>query len=281
MSERYTHGHHASVLASHAGRTAADSAAYLLPHLRPGMSLLDVGCGPGTITLDLAAALDDGTGDDGTGNGEAGGSGRVVGVDSAPAAIEAARAEAAQRAQECVRFEVADVGALPYEDGAFDVVHAHQVLHHLPDPVAALREMARVTAPGGLVAARECDYGSMRWWPTSSGLDRWMELYQELSAGNRAHSDAGRRLRSWALAAELTDVTATASVWCYATAEATAWWGESWSHRAVESSFAGQALERGLADADELASIARAWRDWGSDPGAWFTMTHGEILARP
>ena len=270
MSERYTHGHHASVLASHAGRTAADSAAYLLPHLRPGMSLLDVGCDPGTITLDLATQLDDG----------AGRAGRVVGVDSAPAAIEAARAEARRRAQEGVRFEVADVTALPYEDGSFDVVHAHQILHHLPDRVAALREMARVAAPGGLLAVRECDYGSMRWWPDSPGLDRWMAIYQELSAGNRAHSDAGRRLRTWALAAGLTDVAATASVWCYAPPETTSWWGDGWARRAVESAYAEQALARGLADADGLAAIAQAWRDWSADPGAWFTMTHGEILAR-
>ena len=51
--DRYTHGHHESVLRSHRWRTAANSCAYLLPHLRPDMSLLDVGCGPGTITADL------------------------------------------------------------------------------------------------------------------------------------------------------------------------------------------------------------------------------------
>jgi ubiquinone/menaquinone biosynthesis C-methylase UbiE len=54
MSDTYTHGHHDSVLCSHAWRTAGNSAAYLLGELHPGQRLLDVGCGPGTITLDLA-----------------------------------------------------------------------------------------------------------------------------------------------------------------------------------------------------------------------------------
>ena len=53
-THRYTHGHGAAVLASHSRRTAQDSAGYLLPHLRRGMDLLDVGCGPASVTADLA-----------------------------------------------------------------------------------------------------------------------------------------------------------------------------------------------------------------------------------
>src|SRR3954451_6443557 len=79
-SETYTHGHPASVLRSHRWRTAENSAAYLLPRLRPGLDVLDVGCGPGTITLDLARIV---------------GAGHAVGVDGAAAAVEAAKESAA------------------------------------------------------------------------------------------------------------------------------------------------------------------------------------------
>src|SRR4051794_23454404 len=131
--DTYTHGHADSVLQSHRWRTVENSAAYLAPHLRPGLGVLDVGCGPGTITVDLAERV---------------APGRVVGLDVSADPLDEARALAAGRGVQ-VPFEVGDVYALGAPDDSFDVVHAHQVLQHLTDPVAALREMARVCRPGG------------------------------------------------------------------------------------------------------------------------------------
>lgn len=261
----YTHGHHASVLASHGARTAASSAAYLLPHLRPGMRLLDVGCGPGTITLDLAAAV--------------GAQGQVVGLDNVPDPLQAARANAAARGDTRTRWELGDVYALPYEDAVFDIVHAHQVLQHLGDPVAALREMARVTRPGGLVAARDADYAAMTWHPASPGLTRWLEVYRAVARANGAEPDAGRRLLGWAHAAGLNDVTASASTWCYADDASREHWAGTWAERVFASSMADGARRHGLATDDELAQMAQAWRDWpGQD--SWFAVLHAEIVAR-
>ena len=120
----YTHGHHESVLRAHRRRTAKDSAGYLLPHLRPGMSVLDVGCGPGTITVDLAALVAPGP---------------VTAVELTDAALDLARAEAHARNQSNISFVTSDVCALDFPDNTFDVVHAHQVLQHVADPVQALR----------------------------------------------------------------------------------------------------------------------------------------------
>ena len=261
---RYTHGHHASVVDAHATRTVGDSAAYLLPFLAPGMSVLDVGCGPGSITLDLAAAVAPSV---------------VVGVEPGAGVLATARAAAAARGDLTTRFEQADVMDLPYADGSFDVVHAHQVLQHLADPVGALREMRRVCRPGGLVAVRDADYAAMTWWPPTEGMTAWLSTYRELAHANGAEPDAGRRLLSWARAAGLEDVSGSASTWCYATPESRRWWSQSWRARAMQSAFADQALEAGRRRED-LEAYAAGWREWGASPDGWFVIVHGEVLAR-
>ena len=177
--EVYSHGHHDSVLRSHGWRTAENSAAYLLPWLKPGDRVLDVGVGPGTITIDLAARLADGS---------------VIGIDSAPAAVAATQTLAAEQGVGNLRVSLGDVYAMDFPEKSFDVVHAHQVLQHLSDPIAALREMRRVCAPGGLVAVRDADYAAMTWYPPSAALTRWLELYRLVTTSNGGEPDAGRRL---------------------------------------------------------------------------------------
>ena len=117
--------------------------------------------------------------------------------------------------------------ALPFDDGTFDVVHAHQVLQHVPDPVGMLREMHRVARPGGLVAARDSDYAAFTWYPGLPELGEWLELYQRVARASGGEPNAGRMLLAWAHDAGYEDVTADASAWCYATDEDRAWWGAS------------------------------------------------------
>jgi SAM-dependent methyltransferase len=262
--DTYTHGHAEPVLQSHRRRTAENSAGYLLPHLRPGLDLLDVGCGPGTITVDLARRV---------------APGRVLGVDVSADPLGEAR-ELAARGGVGVTFAVGDVYALDLPDDAVDVAHAHQVLQHLTDPVAALREMARVCRPGGLLAVRDVDYATVVWHPADPALDRWLELYSALARANGAEPDAGRRLVAWAHAAGLRDLTATASSWCFASPAEREWWGRSWAGRATASAFAEQALAYGLATRDELGELAAAWLRWAAADDGWLAMLHGELLVR-
>jgi len=266
MSDTYTHGHHESVLKSHRWRTAENSAAYLLPYLQPGMNLLDVGCGPGTITLDLAARV---------------APGRVVGIDREPAVITEAVGLLPGGDSANVEFRTADVYSLDFEDESFDVVHAHQVLQHLTDPVAALVEMRRVLRPGGILGVREGDYGGFVWAPSHRLLDRWMDLYHQVCSRNRAEADAGRHLLGWGQAAAFTDIKPSSSTWTFADAHDRTWWGELWAERVLKSSFAEQAVEYGLTTSEELLSISRAWRWWAEQEDAVFVLVHAELIARP
>ena len=264
-SGTYLHGHHESVLRSHRWRTAANSAAYLMPSLRPGLSLLDVGCGPGTITADLAEIVADG---------------RVVGIDAAAEVLAEAEREARARGLANVSFRTGDVYRMDFPDASFDVVHAHQVLQHLTDPVAALAEMRRVCRAGGLVAVRDVDFGGMFWFPLEPGIARWRETYQRVARAIGAEPDAGRRLLAWARRAGFTQIEPSAGVWCYAGADDRRWWGGLWAERLTESAFAGQAVAAGIATADDLSELAAAWRRWADSEDAWFLAPHGEILCR-
>ncbi|MFI1015117.1 methyltransferase domain-containing protein [Streptomyces sp. NPDC020965] len=261
----YTHGHHESVLRSHTWRTVANSAAYLVGELTPGARILDIGCGPGTITADLAALVPDG---------------RVTGVDRAPDIVDRARAHARERGLGNTDFAVADANALHFPDDSFDVVHAHQVLQHLGDPVHALREMRRVCRPGGVVAVRDADYGAFTWFPERPVLDEWLQLYERVARANGGEPDAGRRLLSWARSAGFTDITATTSNWCYATPDERAWWSGLWAERTTASGYAQLAVDGGHATAERLAGIAAGWREWGAVDDAWFIVPHGELLCR-
>ena len=262
---RYTHGHGAAVLSAHSRRGAEDSAAYLLPHLNAGMDLLDVGCGPATITADLADRVTPG---------------RVVGLDAASGALEAARATLAERDLPArVGLTDGDVMSLPFDDGTFDVAHAHQVLQHLSDPVGALAEMRRVTRPGGIVAVRDAVYSAMAWYPEPEGMKLWRSVYMATARANGGEPDAGGRLLAWAHRAGFTEVMASASTWCYATPADRAWQSETWAQRCL-TSFGPQAVELGLARKADLETMAQAWQQWGGSQDAWFVVVHGEVIAR-
>ncbi|ADB35202.1 Methyltransferase type 11 [Kribbella flavida DSM 17836] len=263
MSNVYTHGHHESVLRSHRWRTAENSAGYLLPRLRPGLSLLDVGAGPGTITADLAALV---------------APGRTTALEASESALEITRATFAERGVSSVDFVVGDVHHLDLPDDSYDVVHAHQVLQHVSDPVQALREMRRVCKPGGIVAARDSDYHSFTWYPELPELDEWMDLYQQFARANQGEPDAGRRLLSWARAAGFEQIEATAGNWTFANPQDRAWWGGMWADRVLQSALATQARASGVPE-EKLERISAAWRAWSQAPDGFLSLLHGEIVA--
>lgn len=259
---RYTHGHAESVLRSHRWRTAENSCGYLLPRLRAGQSLLDVGAGPGSITADLARRV---------------GPGCVSALEATPAAAQHTRAGLADADAEVI---VGDAHALDLPDGSYDITHAHQVLQHVGDPVQVLREMARVTVRGGTIAVRDSDYSSFAWWPRDPRLDRWMALYQKAARANGGEPDAGRQLLAWAHAAGLHDVVPSASTWCLATPEDREWWGGMWADRILDSTLAEQLLSQGWATSAELQEISEAWLTWAAHPDGWISIPSGELLIR-
>ncbi len=139
-SETYVLGYADNIVKQLNTRSVAREGAFVLPYLQPDHNFLDVGCGPGSISLGFAKALT---------------AGNVQAIDVDAEQIAIARKAASQQDVTNIEFQQADVYALPFADNQFDCVFAHTVFMHLSDPAKALRELWRVCKPGGVIAIRE------------------------------------------------------------------------------------------------------------------------------
>lgn len=263
--ETYTHGHAQATVRQHGRRTAEEAAAFLLPELKPGMRLLDVGCGPGSITRGLATRL---------------APGEVIGVDLSEDTLASARQEAVEHGLGNLRYQVASVYELPFADAAFDVVFAHQVLQHLREPAVALCEMLRVLRPGGLVAVRDVDWGTVAYWPSDPWLDRFMAVHVKTWRENGGDPFMGRKLRALFNASPIADVQITASPWCYASPAETLHWGDAYAERLLTSPMGARAVERGNASPADLSAMAAAFERWARHPDAVWSFIHFAALGR-
>lgn len=265
----YAHGHSAATVAGHAARTAEFYAANLLPHLTPGTSILDVGCGPGSITSGFVRYVSPG--------------GRVVGVDSSAAVIATAQQSFGGSG---VEFLVGDILKLPFEDDTFDVVHAHQVIVHLPfDKVGpALREMKRVCKEGGLVAIRDgnSENGGLQAFPHDPLLAKTMDLLLQRTylKGGVTPSAQGKWLKIARDEVGFKTVDRRFSLDVVDTLEMRKIWGNQWSDRTEEDGFREFVKEYGLASDEELAELPRAWRKWRDTEDACCTCLHLEHTFR-
>ena len=263
--ETYTHGHAPATVRQHAQRTADEAAAFLLPELRAGMCALDVGCGPGSITRGLAERV---------------APGQVVGVDLSPETLETARRDAAARGLANLRYEEGSVYALPFPDATFDVVYAHQVLQHLSERAAAVREMLRVLRPRGWLAIRDVDWETVAYWPNDPWIDRFVDVHLKTWYRNGGEPAMGRRLRALFNAAGVTDVRVTAAVWCYTTPADTIAWGDSYAERLLTSPMGERMIDYGYASRADVEAMAAAFRAWAVHPDAAWAFTHFEALGR-
>ncbi len=196
-TETYSHRDNPVMEAWMAARPAASEAAFFLGYLRPGMELLDVGCGPGTITLGLAEVVAPDA---------------VVGIDLQLTEVRKARTLAAERLARNVRFAVGNAYELPFLQASFDAVFASGVLMHLREPARALAEMRRVLRPHGFVGLRDPDWGVAIITPTTPLLEQSRALRIRVRQHNGGDPFLGRRHRRLLLDAGFVRAEATVVV---------------------------------------------------------------------
>jgi len=156
--------------------------------IRPGMRILDVGCGAGDVTF-LAADL-------------VGASGEVVGIDHATAAVEWAKARSQRHNAKNVQFLEGDPTRMEFA-GQFDAVVGRFVLMYYSDPIAALRKLTRHVRTDGLIIFQEFDMDNARTYPPAQTLDRILAWMRQAFDATGAHTQLGLELFPMFLAAGL------------------------------------------------------------------------------
>jgi SAM-dependent methyltransferase len=238
-----------------ANRDAGRFLPFLVPHVRSGMEVLDVGCGVGSIALDLAPALVPG---------------RVVGIDADPGQIETARRSATERGIENAEFVASSVYELPFEEASFDVVYANAVLLYVRDQVRALAEMRRVLRPAGLAAVVDDDLGTVVMSPDRPELQLAPRLFERAVAhegGNARYSRALRTLMLEAGFARTQGVAHAPEV--YGDLASTRWFAEFVVGLFSTASMANVIVNEGWATRQELDAVIGALREWGDLPDAF------------
>ncbi|MGW6280976.1 class I SAM-dependent methyltransferase [Kribbella sp. NPDC055071] len=228
---------------SHAKRTAESQAAFLIRHLRPGMKLLDLGSGPGSVTVGLAALV---------------APGETTGFDLHPGVPEGT-------AEGAVTLVTGDAHELPFEDGTFDAIFSSAMLQHVPDPLSVLREARRVAKPGAVIGLVDADWDGQLLWPTNSLLERSSEVMSELRAGTSPY--VGKQLRSLLVRAGFVRCESYARVVHHGTPEEVAGVGTFTASLLARQE--EKILSGGLATGDELTAMIQAWKDWSEEPGGF------------
>ena len=244
-------------------RSAETHAAHLLPYLEPGLSVLDFGCGPGTISVGLARAV---------------APGELHGIDMEESQIDLARAAAKAGGHSNATFHVGDVTDLPFDDNTFDVAHCHAVLNHVPDTLAALTEVKRVLKPGGMVSCRELVAASCFSEPADKLKEAWV-VFSTLVAANGGHPEMGKQLKARLIEAGFAAIRATASFDMFSTPQGIAFLDSVVTEWFFSPRVIAAATTYGLATHEQFDEWRLAQNEWRDHPGAVGAVAFGEAIA--
>lgn len=275
----YKLGYAKAILGVFERRTAAADAPHLLPHLKPRSRILDVGCGPGSITIDFARIA---------------AAGSVTGIDISSESLAVARArleknkatapEDTAELGELAFQEVDVLAGLPFEDNTFDAVYSGQTFVHLlagkdgpTKSTGVMKEIYRVLKPGGVVATRDvCAY---HWFPSSHGVidrDRVMQmmLNARSESGNPPGGEVPSVMRAAGFSRATMKISASTKVIC--SMEGKAWFGQAisaWS-KGAQNRLAADGVSE-----EELEQAKAMVQRWMADGDSWNVGVQADVLA--
>ena len=262
IKESYTPGYTPVAVRYMMRRYAARDAAFFLPMLKPEMTLLDCGCGPGTITVGLAEVVARGS---------------VVGVDVEMSQVAQATRTLQGRGLRNTRIQQASVYRLPFPDNTFHAVFSHALFEHLADPAAALSEIRRVLLPGGFVGIASPDWGGVLISPPDAEVTQAMQLYTLLQTRNGGNPFVGRELGPLLQTAGFMDITLAATYDCYERTDLICdLLAECIEASAVPDSEPGM----GMLDSMTAAQLSQALKRWAAHPIGLFAQSFVTAIGR-
>jgi ubiquinone/menaquinone biosynthesis C-methylase UbiE len=249
----------------HSSRTADTHAGWFLPYLQPGMTLLDCGCGSGSITVGLANAVEPG---------------QVTGVDISEIEIKRARKRAAETKIANIGFEVGNIHRLDYSDDSFDALFSHNVLEHISEPSSVLREMRRILKPSGIIGIRDIDMGGILIVPDEGLLEQFLAIHEADWNNIGGLPRIGRLLGELLSEVGFVEVEISVSYDFYGDLEGRRFIAQVLVSRLAEADFVERVTGCGLAKVEELEVMKDAWLTWRELPGALFAISHCEAIGR-
>ena len=247
MPETYTPGYSQAAAAFMGRRRLDPNGTFFLPHLKSGISALDCGCGPGTITRHIALRI---------------APGRVIGLDFNADQVAVAMQHAKIQGIANIEFRQGSIYALPFADNSFDAVFSHALIEHLKEPVKAVAEFKRVLKPGGMLGVCTPDWGGFLLAPPSEKLLLAFEAYKQLQNRNGGDVYCGRKLGKFLGDAGFEKIEMHARY-------------ENYQPLATIGDFLAVNLE----EAGDAKS-ARTWREWGRQPNGMFAQAWVSCVGR-
>ena len=239
-------------------RTALTSCAYFRPYVEETSNILDVGCGPGIITSDLAKIAF---------------KGKTIGIDQSEGIVAQASQSFPPSAVPNLTFSVGNAQKLEhFEDNTFDIVHAHALIVHVNSPVEVFREFYRVCKPGGFIAVREANCANMlSLKPDLPAIRDYWDRTLGVMAKIGIHLEAGKMLPTWAREAGFGSdggkiVTSSSPQYQASFLVRT-------SGPAAE-----QGIQYGMATREEFEVWRKAWEEWEATEGHEWILETGEII---
>ena len=260
----YTTGYNEAYIEFLSRRGLGSHGAHLLPYLKPGLRVLDFGCGPGTLTIDLARMVEPG---------------EVHGVDMEASQVELANSSAEAGGLHNVTFHVGDATDLPFDDDSFDIAHCHSVLMFVPDTRSLLTEVMRVLKPGGIISSRETIIESSFLEPAFYNLSDLWELYSNFVRFDDGHPEMGKEMKDHLLKAGFLDIRASASFNVFNSTEEVAFFRDFVVGWFLSDEIVDAAVEYGAGSRRQFDDVRRALEQWKGHPSAFGAIAYGEAIA--